>query len=155
VLNSCIAAEAKTLLLYNEPPGEPCSNTVLEDMQALKVAGRCGRASQHNESVSRILSSAETFGTADNVVADMKVFLEEDEEGPNVVTAISAHCTALGRDVLSQVIEDMSCMDVKDARVGNVKDFLSKMSKRHATLYLVPAHLDCVNVVAREHVHNR
>lgn len=98
-------------------------------MQALKVAGRCGRASQHKENLSVILASAETFDTVDSVSADMKLLLEEDVEGPEIVAAVSKHSAALGREVLTQVVDDISCMDGKDKRVSNIKDYLTTMAK--------------------------
>jgi hypothetical protein len=100
-------------------------------VQALKVAGRCGRASQHKDNLSAILASAETFDTVHSVSADMKLFLEEDVEGPAIVTAISKHSAALGRNVLAQVVDDISCMDSKDARVSNIKDYLTEMAKKY------------------------
>jgi hypothetical protein len=103
-------------------------------MQALKVAGRCGHAPQHKDNLSAILASAETFGTVDSVSSDMQLFLEEDAEGPAVITAISKHNAELGRNVLAQVVHNISCMDSKDARVSNIKDYLIEMSKR----YVVP-----------------
>lgn len=99
-------------------------------MQALKVAARCGRACQHKDNVAAILASAETFDTVERVATDMKLFLEEDREGPALVPAISKRCAALGREVLAQVVEDMGCMEGKDSRVSSFKDYLTEMSKR-------------------------
>ena len=99
-------------------------------MQALKVAVQCGRASRHEDSLGAICASAESFDTLDRVADDLKSFLEEDETGPAVVVCISKHSAALGREVLSQVVDDMRCMDGKDKRVSNIKEFLTAMAKR-------------------------
>jgi hypothetical protein len=105
--------------------------TQLATMQALQVAGRCGHASQHKDILSTILATAETFDTVDSVAADMRLFLEQDVEGPAVITAISKHNASLGRNVLAQVVDDISCMDSKDPRVSGLKDYLLEMAKRY------------------------
>ena len=99
-------------------------------MQALKVVVRCDRADRHEASLAALFSSAETFDTVDSVAADMKVFLEEDAAGPAVVVGISKQSASLGPEVLSQVVDDISCMDGKDKRVGNIKEYLVAMAKR-------------------------